>query len=50
MTPGSGKDELDDGVQGDRGGVDYHVVQRCIGRVDAVQAADVGEILVAGWL
>src|SRR6185312_6866605 len=42
MAPGGGEDELDDRVEGDRGGVDHHVVQRCVGRVDTVQAPNVG--------
>ncbi len=35
-------DELDDRIQGNRSGVDYQVVQGCVGRVASVQAADVG--------
>ena len=42
MGAGGGDDELDDRVQGHRGGVDYQVVQGRVGRVAPVQAADVG--------
>src|SRR5215470_4409495 len=50
MAPGGGEDELDDRVKGDRGGVDHHVVQRCVGRVDAVQAPNVGGARFVGRL
>src|SRR5580698_3252858 len=42
MGAGGGDDELDDRIQGHRGGVDHQVVQRRVGRVAPVQAANVG--------
>src|ERR1700677_4599804 len=37
----AGQDELGDGVQRYRGGVDDQVIQGCVGRIAAVQAADI---------
>jgi len=42
------EDELDDRVQGYRGGVDHQVVQARVGRVGAVEAADVGDAGLVG--
>jgi hypothetical protein len=39
---GGGDDELDDRIEGHRGGVDHQVVQGRVGRVAPVQPADVG--------
>ena len=49
MGAGGGDDELEDRIQGHRGGVDHQVVQGRVGRVASVQAA-VHSYVVGFWV